>query len=96
MDSGDPFGPWQGTLHPRDKQTLGQRLSLVARALTYGEAALTFEGPRMAAVAVARQQAGAVRATVSFEPRSLGAPNATKRGLVLRAKPVEGTLAAGC
>ena len=53
MDSGDPYGPWQGTLHPRDKQTLGQRLSLVARALTYGEAALTFEGPRMAAVAVA-------------------------------------------
>ena len=50
----------------------------------------------MAAVAVARQQAGAVRATVSFVPRSLGAPNATKRGLVLRANPVEGTLAAGC
>ena len=98
MDSGDPFGPWQGTLHPRDKQTLGARLALVARGLTYGEQdKLTFEGPRMTRVEVERPSPDRVHATVSFVPRSLGAPQAVEGvGLVLRAKPVPGTLAAGC
>lgn len=98
MDSGDPFGPWQGTLHPRDKQTLGARLALVARGLTYGEQdELTFEGPRMTRVEVERPSPERVHATVSFVPRSLGAPHAVEGvGLVLRAQPVPGTLAAGC
>lgn len=88
IDAGDPEGPWSSTLHPRDKQSLGARLSLVARALTYGEQALTHEGPRMASVAVAVAAAAdgtgntTVIATVSFVPSSLGAA-ADGRALVL-------------
>jgi hypothetical protein len=35
MDLGDPTSPF-GSIHPRDKQTVGLRLSDAARALTYG------------------------------------------------------------
>lgn len=55
IDAGDPDGPWSSTLHPRNKQELGSRLSLVARALTYNEPNLTHEGPRMASVSVVSQ-----------------------------------------
>jgi len=36
MDSGDPTSPF-GDIHPRFKQIVGLRLSLAARAITYGE-----------------------------------------------------------
>ena len=102
MDLGDPFGPWSGPLHPRDKQALGLRLALVARGLTYGErATLTSEGPRMANVSVAVENGApgtatsTVVATVSFVPESLGAPSAPTRGLVIT-PPAPSTIAAGC
>lgn len=83
IDAGDPSGPWDSTLHPRDKQTLGARLSLVARALTYGEeATLTHEGPRMASLTVANTTSGTtltVTATISFVMTSLGATAADRR-----------------
>ena len=83
IDAGDPDGPWSGTLHPRNKQELGLRLSLVARALTYGEPSLIHEGPRMASVSVASVASAAtddvskgsnrsVVATVSFVPSTIG------------------------
>jgi len=36
MDSGDPTSPYD-PIHPRYKQIVGQRLSLAARGITYGE-----------------------------------------------------------
>jgi hypothetical protein len=78
IDAGDPDGPWQSTLHPRNKQELGRRLSLVARALTYGEPTLIHEGPRMASVSIAAVSAGgassnrSVIATVRFVPSTIG------------------------
>ena len=41
-DVGDP-----DDIHPRDKQTVGHRLALAARALVYGESGLEYSGPRM-------------------------------------------------
>ena len=32
-------------IHPKDKQTVGKRLSLIARAQTYGETSLPYSGP---------------------------------------------------
>jgi len=81
IDAGDPDGPWSSTLHPRNKQELGLRLSLVARALTYGEP-LIHEGPRMASVSVASAYVSvgdassmpnrSVVATVRFVPSTIG------------------------
>jgi sialate O-acetylesterase len=36
-------------IHPRDKQTVGQRLALAARAMAYGETGLVTSGPRLRA-----------------------------------------------
>lgn len=81
IDAGDPDGPWDSTLHPRNKQALGLRLSLVARALTYNESNLIHEGPRMASVRVTSTSDGketsasnnrSVVATVKFVPSTIG------------------------
>jgi len=40
LDIGDP-----DNVHPADKQTVGARLALAARALVYGEPQLTYSGP---------------------------------------------------
>jgi sialate O-acetylesterase len=80
IDAGDPDGPWSSTLHPRNKQALGRRLSLVARALTYGESGLTYEGPRMDSVNITSLPVGAeswsanmtIVATVHFVPSTVG------------------------
>ncbi|NXN99928.1 SIAE acetylesterase, partial [Rhinopomastus cyanomelas] len=44
MDLGDEHSPY-GSIHPRDKQTVAQRLQLGARAVAYGEKNLVFQGP---------------------------------------------------
>ncbi|NWU97099.1 SIAE acetylesterase, partial [Upupa epops] len=44
MDLGDEHSPY-GSIHPRDKQTVAQRLLLGARAVAYGEKNLVFQGP---------------------------------------------------
>lgn len=42
----------QDTMYPRDKQTVGERLALVARNVTYGEKKLVYSGPRYKAIKV--------------------------------------------
>jgi sialate O-acetylesterase len=41
-----------GDIHPRDKQEVGRRLALWARARTYGESSLAHEGPRLTRVRI--------------------------------------------
>ena len=45
-DLGDPTSPY-GSIHPRDKQDVGSRLALSARAVVYqdGNAIEDFQGP---------------------------------------------------
>jgi sialate O-acetylesterase len=42
LDIGDP-----NDVHPLDKQEVGRRLALAARALTYGESSVVWSGPRL-------------------------------------------------
>ena len=63
-------------IHPRDKQTVGHRLALAARALVYGEDGLTYSGPRFEDLDVADG-----RAEVSFT--HLGGGLSTRGGLPL-------------
>ncbi|NWR62289.1 SIAE acetylesterase, partial [Bucorvus abyssinicus] len=44
MDLGDERSPY-GSIHPRDKQSVAQRLLLGARAVAYGEKKVVFQGP---------------------------------------------------
>lgn len=44
MDLGDEKSPC-GSVHPRDKQTVGYRLYLGARAVAYGDRQVPFQGP---------------------------------------------------
>lgn len=44
MDLGDENSPY-GSVHPRDKETVGYRLYLGARAIAYGETEVPFQGP---------------------------------------------------
>ena len=44
-------------IHPTNKQEVGRRLSLLARALSYGEAALEHRGPRLSRIEVAGERA---------------------------------------
>ena len=44
VDLGDPTSPY-GSVHPRDKQDVGLRLAMSARAVVYGENIIDFQGP---------------------------------------------------
>ena len=44
MDLGDPTSPF-GSIHPRDKQDVGARLVLSARAVVYKDSTVYFQGP---------------------------------------------------
>jgi len=44
MDLGDPTSPY-GSVHPRDKQDVGARLSLAGRAVAFGDTTVYYSGP---------------------------------------------------
>ena len=44
MDLGDPTSPY-GSIHPRDKQDVGARLTLAGRAVAYGDTDVYYTGP---------------------------------------------------
>ena len=44
MDLGDPSSPY-GSIHPRDKQAVGWRLAMAARAIAYQDSEAYFTGP---------------------------------------------------
>eukprot|EP00118_Oscarella_pearsei_P024898 m.307063 g.307063 ORF g.307063 m.307063 type:complete len:497 (+) comp41859_c0_seq1:921-2411(+) len=64
-DHGDLASPF-GTVHPRDKQPVGLRLSAAARAILYGEK-LVYQGPMISSTHVNGNQV-----VVEFEPSTLG------------------------
>lgn len=78
VDLGDIDSPL-GEVHPRDKQNVGLRLSLSARALAYGER-VVYLGPTVDIVRVVSNGPD-VTADISFTPESV------ESGLVLRAFP---------
>lgn len=49
MDLGDPTSPY-GSVHPRDKQDVGARLVLSARAVVYNDETVDFQGPLVQSV----------------------------------------------
>jgi len=87
MDLGDPSSPF-GDIHPRDKQTVGWRLSLSALALTYGQK-LQYKGPEATHFSVLSSLPPAAVVQVSFSEDSIGS------GLAERnfACPVQGQCA---
>ena len=51
VDLGDATAPfWPGSIHPRAKQQIAERLALEARRIAYGERGLLSRGPQLAAV----------------------------------------------
>ena len=44
IDLGDPTSPF-GSIHPRDKQDVGARLVLSARAVVYKDSTVYYQGP---------------------------------------------------
>ena len=70
-------------IHPRDKQTVGHRLALAARALVYGEGDLVYSGPRFEDLEVVDG-----RAEVSFS--HVGGGLSTRDGLPLGGFAVAG------
>ncbi|KAI8520060.1 hypothetical protein Bbelb_033170 [Branchiostoma belcheri] len=55
VDLVDPISPF-GSIHPRDKQDVGSRLVLSARAVAYNEANVLFQGPRPVSVDMDTEQ----------------------------------------
>lgn len=72
IDIGDPLGPW-GSVHPRHKQPVGQRLALGALALNYNQNVF-YQGPTFQG-ATASVAGTTVTVTVSFTPQSVASNN---------------------
>ncbi len=51
MDLGDPTSPF-GSVHPRDKQDVGDRLSRAAMAVVYGDKTVDYLGPIASSAAI--------------------------------------------
>jgi len=77
IDLGDPTSPY-GDIHPRDKQTVGSRLSLAARGIIYGEK-VQYKGPQASEFKVIHESPAA-QVQVNFAPDSIGT------GLVFQVK----------
>jgi len=75
IDAGDPTSP-EGSIHPRDKQVVGERLALIARALTYKEN-IVYQGPEAETITVVSDGPSA-QVSISF------AKNGLDGGLLLR------------
>jgi len=76
MDLGDPGSPF-GDIHPRNKQEVGRRLSLIARALTYKEN-VQYLGPMAHTWSIVSQSPDAV-VRIEFEEESIGGGLVAKR-----------------
>eukprot|EP00117_Sycon_ciliatum_P049925 scpid15436/ scgid35319/ Sialate O-acetylesterase; Sialic acid-specific 9-O-acetylesterase; Yolk sac protein 2; Sialate O-acetylesterase small subunit; Sialate O-acetylesterase large subunit len=75
-DHGDPTSPF-GSVHPRDKQDIGFRLSLTALALQYKMPLEVYQGPICTGANVANMQPGTggmmhVQLTLDFQPSTVG------------------------
>ncbi len=73
VDGGDPLSPI-GSVHSRNKQLVGRRVAAALSAALYGAPPLPTPGgagPTFAGAALSASPAGALRATVRFDPASL-------------------------
>jgi sialate O-acetylesterase len=66
MDLGDPDSP-HGSVHPRDKQDVGRRLSTAGRAIAYGESSIYINGPIMKRATVSSSTTTLISVTVYYE-----------------------------
>ena len=66
IDLGDALSK-HGSVHPRDKLTVAQRMSAAARALVFGDAAVPYLAPTYAS-ATSTTVNGTLTVTVSFAP----------------------------
>ena len=64
MDLGDPQSPY-GSIHPRDKQDVGLRLSLAGRAVAYDAQSLYYSGPIANKITLQKGNTG-MSATVTY------------------------------
>ena len=67
IDLGDALAPY-GSVHPRNKQAVAQRMSAAARALVFGDAAVPYLAPSYASASAQTSAAGDVTVTVTFAP----------------------------
>lgn len=65
IDLGDPTSPF-GSVHPRDKQDVGKRLSAAAQNIAYGDTAVVWEGPTFASATNGGITGGTAKVTVTF------------------------------
>lgn len=72
VDLGDATSP-QGNIHPRDKETVGKRLLLAARAIAYKESNVVYRGPEMSSIQYSTTAGSSTyKAIVSFAQTASG------------------------
>ena len=67
IDLGDALAP-HGSVHPRNKQEVGRRMALAARALVFGDATVPYLAPTYASASVAATGGGSTTVSVAFAP----------------------------
>lgn len=70
MDWGDPTSPF-GSIHPRYKQIVGERLHLVARGMTYNEK-VQYRGPQVDKYDVTSEGGASASVLLHFAPNTVG------------------------
>ena len=71
MDLPDDQSPY-GSIHPRDKASVADRLILGARALVYGENQVDFQGPILDNCDIVKLYSGQFAARVNFRGSKYG------------------------